>query len=588
MDKYNLVSKYRGYNTKKDQTKLAKGYLVEGSQNVLSTDGENIKIREGYTLYGASNATLAPVESSYDWGTHSGTERNLRSYSDELEVYYDSAWRRVADGWTAVDFQYVNYWDTDESEDIMLFVNGDSNVYSWSGGATTILSATSNTITKNGTTTWVEERFVTGTTYDKIVTINGTDYTYTGGQGTTTLTGVSPDPSGEAVDSVALQAVTTHTNIPASGVKNDIIGILDNQVYYGNLTNRQVFKSKVNDFLTVTFSSPRLPGEGALLTLDSSPIGFVVQESAMYIAAGKSEWYKTVFTLSADLTKESLAVNRLNTTAQEAAISQSAIGKIKNSVVYISNEPTVDTLGRVENIDTPQSKPISDSIKPTLDGYDLTNSHVQYYKNNLYIAIPNESIVLVYNIEKGFWEAPQILPVARFAIISGELYGHSNSVPETYKLFTGHNDNENPINAIAKFSYRNYGDRVNYKNVDELYAEGYISSNTTLTHTINYDYKGYSSIKEFDIKGNDDSILFKSDSSNSLGKNSFGKEPLGSQTEEADDLNKFRQIDTTTKLPVFFEDQQIFSSNQINANWVLLCFGGNYNKSTAKVISIKK
>jgi len=600
MAKYTITDKFKGYNSKIDATKLTDGYLVSGSQNVLSTDGENIKIREGYTLDGAANTATTPIQSSYDWNTHSNTGLYLRSYNDTLEWRYKDAddaitWTAIGGSWSSVGFNFTEWWDGDQNKDILIFVNGTSDIYSWSGGNTTVASATSNTITKEGDSYWAEERFTSTADYDKKLTINGVEYTYTGGEDSTTLTGVTPDPTDQGDDSVsegdlAVQTITTHSDTPANDdtvFTNDLVGVLNNHLFVGSTINRDLWISKTTDFTDYTHSSPRTSGEGDVLILDAYPVGLAVQEKYMYIAAGKDQWYKIVLELSNDLASEIIEVKRLKTTAQEAAISQGAISHIKNNIVYLSNEPTIDTLGKLEAIDTPQTLALSDPIKSELEGYDTSNAHIKYFRNNLYIALPSESLVLVYNIELGYWEAPQVLPIRRLAIIEGELYGHSNAVPETYKLFTGYNDNTNPIEAVAKFSYQNFGDRINYKNFDEFYSEGYIKSNTDLTLVIDYDYQGFTSSQEFTIAGNDNDILFQSSKDGSVGKTSYGKEPFGSIIDAPSDLAKFKQINTMVRQD-FQEMQVTYKTNQVDGRWEVLAYGPATYLSSNKIINIKK
>ena len=599
MAKYTITDKFKGYNSKIDATKLTDGYLVSGSQNVLSTDGENIKIREGYTLDGAANTATTPIQSSYDWNTHSNTGLYLRSYNDTLEWRYKDAddaitWTAIGGSWSSVGFNFTEWWDGDQNKDILIFVNGTSDIYSWSGGNTTVASATSNTITKEGDSYWAEERFTSTADYDKKLTINGVEYTYTGGEDST-LTGVTPDPTDQGDDSVsegdlAVQTITTHSDTPANDdtvFTNDLVGVLNNHLFVGSTINRDLWISKTTDFTDYTHSSPRTSGEGDVLILDAYPVGLAVQEKYMYIAAGKDQWYKIVLELSNDLASEIIEVKRLKTTAQEAAISQGAISHIKNNIVYLSNEPTIDTLGKLEAIDTPQTLALSDPIKSELEGYDTSNAHIKYFRNNLYIALPSESLVLVYNIELGYWEAPQVLPIRRLAIIEGELYGHSNAVPETYKLFTGYNDNTNPIEAVAKFSYQNFGDRINYKNFDEFYSEGYIKSNTDLTLVIDYDYQGFTSSQEFTIAGNDNDILFQSSKDGSVGKTSYGKEPFGSIIDAPSDLAKFKQINTMVRQD-FQEMQVTYKTNQVDGRWEVLAYGPATYLSSNKIINIKK
>lgn len=597
-NEFKLISQWHGFSHKTDQTNLPPGYLVNGSQNVLTNDGERVAVRKGYTLDGQANSANTPIESSYDWFMHIGETRNLRSYDDELEYRYEDSsgtvtWRRLANGFTAVMFNWAEFWDTTELIDRLLFVNGTSNIYDWSGGITTFASATGATITKQGVETWAELSFYT--TGTRQVVIDGITYTYTGGQGTTTLTGVTPNPTlgAHAVGAVIHQAIRTTANSTMTGIPatfpNDLIAVLQNNIYVASLTQRFVYVSKLNSFTDYSYSSPPLPGDGALLTLDGSVVGMIPQEEAMYITAGKDYWYQTTVTLSADQLNGILSVTRLKTGPRQAAKSQAMMNKIKNSVVFVSNEPTIDTLGRVELIQTPQSTNLSDPIKLSVDSYDFTDGSVFYFRNFTYIAIPAQGIVLVFNHAKSWWEAPQILPISRFAVIDGLLYGHSSQTPETYHLFNGVDDNGNPIDARALFSYLEYGDRAQQKNATGIYTEGYISSNTQLVVSLVYDYKGYSGISEYIIDGGDNSIIFDGVFDGSLGKNSLGKASLGGSLDNVDETlpPKFRIINTFSKTD-FYELQIAYSSNGIGQNWELLAFGPNTQFSTSTQGKISK
>ena len=597
---FKITNRFVGYRNKTDQTNIEPGVLVDGSQNVLFTDNERVAARQGYTLDGAENASLDPIEASFEFLTSRGVEIPLRASGSELTLRQTistvtDTWFDFPDVFNAVDFNFDKYWSTAEAMDLLLFVNGDSTVFEWSGGMTTLSAPTANTIKKEGSTTWAEDGFLTAGT--RQVVIDGSTYTYTGGESTTILTGVTPDPSviGHLAGSLIVQAVrsnanSTITSLP-NALENDLIKVLDNQVYIASQTRSDVYVSKVNNFLDFSFSSPRTPGEGALLTLNGNIVAFVPQEEFMYISAGTNQWYQTELRLSADLTNEELLIRRLKSGVQEGALSQGAVSNVKNQVLFLSNEVTLDTLGRVENIDTPQSKPISDPIKNDFNSFDFTNAHVKYFRNNLYVAVPNEGKVLIYNIEQGFWEAPQVLPVRRFAIIDNELYGHSNSVPETYKLFDGFRDRDvggvgNPIDCIAAFSYQSYKKRGSLKNLTEWFTEGYIESNTMLTLQLNYDFTGSTQIQTFDINGADSSILFNLVADGSFGKLSLGKAPLGGGG-LGDAIPKFRVIDVTPKQD-FYEVQAVYKSNDVDQRWELLAFGGNVSMSNADNNSIKQ
>lgn len=589
MKDFRLVSQFRGYINKKDITNAGAGFLAPGSQNVIINDGEKIESRMGYTLDGAASTDLLPIRSSYVWKTSTGAEIPLRYYDDKLEWRYTGpVWTELADGFSTTELMdFTTWWNISELLDELIFVNNDSNIYRWSGGITTFASATATTITKEGTTTWGEDRFYQ--TGNKIITIDGIDYTYVGGEGTTTLTGVSPDPTlgGHAVGAVVVQKIVTEANKPGSLSKNAICEVLNNQVWYGDTVSRDVNISKNTNPADFAFSSPRLPGEGALITIDSPPSAFIVQEDNMYVSGTKNDWYQSRFELSSDLVKESIFIDRLKTAEQQGAQGQGAVGKIKNDVVFISNEPTLDSLGRLKDIITAQSKNISDPVKSLFDRLDFTNVHVVYHRDQINIAVPNESLWLIFDLSKGFWFPPQVVPFRRFAIIDGELYAHSSAVNETYKLYDGFSDNGAPIQAIATFTYRNFGLRAWQKVFDEWYTEGYLSSNTDIAMTLRYEFEGAETVKEFDIAGDDDAIVFSGTGDPSLGKEQLGGQPLGSFNEDIPDVSKFRVIHTM-EAEDFYEIQVQYESNEQDQQWQLLAIGPNAKVSPSDNNHIKK
>lgn len=592
MKKFLLTEQYRGYSNKADITNVDPKFLVPPSQNVIINDQEKVQVREGYTLYGPAGSTNTPIISSYDWITSTGHERNIRTNGTALYYKYVAAdgtvtWRDL--GLTVASNVVINFtewWSSTEALDHLLFVDKTSNVRMWSGGVTTLASATATTVTKEGTTTWAEERFLKNGT--RSIIINGVSATYTGGEGTTTLTGVSVDFSATAAGEIVHQEVRTTANTPASGITTDLISTLNNYVYYADSSLRTVYVSKNTDYTSVTFTSPvRVPGEGALLTLDAPPVAFVPQEEDMYISAQKDQWYRTVFTLSADLTGEDLKVKRLKSGPGQGALSQSSVGPVKNAVLYVTNDKTIDTLGRIENINTPESVPISDIVKTEFQDYDYTvNPHVKFFKNKTYITVPSETRVMIFDHEKKLWNPPQILPVQRFAIIGGELYGHSSTNDETYKLFDGTNDNNNPIDWKMYFAYNNFGVRSWTKEFNEQYSEGYISSNTVATMVIKYDFGGFTSIVNKEINGSDSRIIFATTSDNSLGKYPLGQMPLGSITDSVDNLSKFRVIHNLTKQDAY-EVQIGYEGSTVDDQFQLLAQGPNALTSDSDNIPIK-
>jgi hypothetical protein len=603
---FELLNNFKyGYRNREDVTNLAPGVLVAGSQNVLTNLSDRVAVRMGYTLDGAAGTNQSSgITSSFDWPRQTGDTRHLRSYvlddgTVKIEYHYvDSSgvvtWRNILTGLTLPVINYTDFWDfTTEKKALLLMVNGTTNVYEWSGGVTILASATANTITTADTRGWSQMGFYAAGT--RSVVINGTTYAYTGGEATTTLTGVTPDPSAEAAGSIVEQTVRTTTTASITSFPTNynisLISNLKNQIYYGSLADNTIYISKLNDYKNVAFTSPvRLLGEGALFTLGGAPVSFNPQEDQMAIGAGKDYIYQSKFTLSSDLTSEKIEFTPLKTTPNQAPQSQALTGKMKNNVIFVSNEPNLDQLGRIENIlGTQQTDNLSDSIKADFDAYDFTDGSIAYFKYYFYLSVPKSGVVLVYNLAKKYWEAPMTIPVARFSIIDGRLYGHSYLTNESYKLFDGWNDNGNPIDARAVFSFQNLGNRFSYKSFNEFFTEGYISSNTTLSLNITYEIDGCAQTTSFDFTGDDSRVCGITAPNSSLGKSSMGKVPLGGEiliTGDTARPPKFRWFKVFPRVD-HFEYQVAFTSLGVDQRWELLAFGANNQTSSNQPTTFK-
>lgn len=607
---FSIIDKFKyGYRHREDQTNLPAGVLVEGSKNVLTNVSERIQCRQGYTLDGAKSTVLAPIASSYTYVNHNATENNLRSYiptpnTGTLEYRYVNtvgtvSWHTLMSGLDSANFNYTTFWDTNEVKRVLLMVNGTNKIYEWNGAVTGIGAVGTNSITTIGSNSWAQLGFYI--TRDRsLLATNGSTFTYTGGWTTTTLTGVTPDPSSLAIASPITQSVviTSGGSLTSLALTNyDLISSLRNQVYIGQLNNLEVYISKVNDYKDYSFSDPRLVGEGAIAYLDAQPVAIVPLENSMNISAGLSEWYTIQWTLSSDLTAESVTVNRLKTNANAATQSQALTSAMKNDVIFVSQEPTLDRLGRVENIlGTTQTTNISDPIKLDFDDYNFTDGSIYYNKYFIYLAVPKEGLIRIYNIVKSYWEAPQSIPISHFYTVAGDLYGHSYLTPESYKLFNGRADRAddatgdlgNPIDCKVVFSYQNYSTPFTSKGFNKYYVEGYISSNTTLTAGITYDIDGCATPTTYDIEGSDSAIVCIPNVDGNLGKVPLGKIKLGGDGGFTGELPpKFRVILTFPKQD-FFEVQYSFESSQVNSNWELLRWGPALEQSPTIPTQITK
>jgi hypothetical protein len=468
-----------------------------------------------------------------------------------------------------------------------------------------IASVATGYIEKYGDASWNEEGFY-NLNAQRAVMINGTSYSYTGGEATTFLVGISPDASGEPLKSVIFQTPQFTLNSAMKGlpstIGNVLIANLKNQIYIASSTDRSVYVSKVNNYKDYTFTSPvRIVGEGAVMTLDGFPISLIPQQTDLYISAGKDQWYTTEFKLSADNTAETLTVQRLKTTSHQGAQSQAMCTKIKNYIAYVSNEPIVNTLGIDQNfLLDPRVTDLSGSIVNDMQEYDFTGGSISYFPGSitqpgtyLFVFIPRNSTVRIYNmtdVGNPYWEAPQIIPATCSSIIDGELYIHSSQSSNTFRMFNGYNDDGHAVSAVAAFSFNNSGVRTVRKSSTACYVEGYIAANTTLTLNLQRDLDGIASNYSTNINGVDNSAIPPPPDTASLGKTSLGKNSLGGEdnfTAAGARPPKFR-VEKTYNRVEYFEEQVSFSSYGTDQIWEILAFGTNATPSLNEPTDIRE
>lgn len=597
-----LVSQFKlGYRNREDVTNLPPGVLIVGSQNVLTNVSERVQIRQGYSLDGALSSVAAPVLASFDWLTRGNGEVHMRAggltsagNDGKLQYRYVDTngavtWRDLITGLTTVAYNFTQWWNTPENLREALFVNGTSNIFEWNGATAVVSVAGAASITKTGTDSWLDSGFYSAG--NKKVVINGTEYTYTGGESTTTLTGVSPTPVAEASGSIVHQQVVTTANSSMSGITstfpNGLIKVMNNQIFLGALTSPVTWLSKVNVFTDFTGSTPRQTGEGGSLILDQNLTAFNLQgdpnQPTMY-SSTHDIWYRYTFTDFVSVSGASgqtFGAVPIKTGKQQGAQSQAFVSSMKNNTITVTNEPTIDEIGVLENYFTQiQTNNMSDPIKLDVDSYDFTDGSIFYWRYYILVAVPSEGVVRIYNLNTNNWEAPQTLPISRFYIVDGELYGHSYSTFESYKLFTGYADrvypgfNGFPIAAVWNFSFQNYGSRFSFKKATKLYIEGYINANTILTVKVNYELDGCQTTRTLTLNGNDTQFVCIASPEGSLGQESLGKIKLGGdQVPSIQGLPpKFRWIPTFSPHD-FFECNFQFSVLGVNERMELLAFG---------------
>lgn len=602
---FQLVTGALGYRSRSDATATPPGFLVSGSQNVLineTTDeeGDKVETRAGYELFGAASTDRNKIVSEFVFKTKVGDVIMGRMDNNgDLEYYSEQsdAWEMLLTGlsttkplnWTTV---WSNISGAAELLRLLLFVNNSSTLYAWSGATATYASVTATTLVINETIS-TRGFLANGTRSIRIKDSGGTwrETAYTA-QSSSTFT-VSTDLTGFTFSANALvvQSVRTHTNTPASGFTNDVIRSLQNHVYVGSASSSIVYVSRSTDYTLFTFSSPRVPNEGAQLVIDDFCIGFETNiaqggEESLVIFAGDDWIYRVQFQQLGDTTiQETIIVKPIIVSSGQGAVEQGLIAKVKNSIIYINKYDELVELGVFENLTTIAQTPLSDPIKPDFLDANFAGGAIRFWRNNLYVTAPvtGKTFILAFKEDqrgsRRFWQPPQVLPIGKMSDYNGNLIGHSGGVTESYTMFTGTNDNTMPIAFMAHFAYHNYGTREKLKNFDRYFTEMYISSNATVALKLIYEFLGSKTIQEYEFKGSQTTFLFTPSVGASLGVNSLGTSSLGGSPSIPEDFLKYRRFKPTVPVD-FFEMQVRYECDNLDGQFQLLTHGANAQVSS--------
>lgn len=597
------------YNTKDDPSNSDPRFLTYPSKNVLISNIEKVVSRPGFVLQSPVANGGSSIPSSTEWGNSTGDDFALEAHNaidgntttGILKVLINGAWETLMDSLISIALIFDPYWDDTEKIDRLAWCDGTTNIYDWSGATANLGSITAATITLQGTDTFGQHRFIlNGTRAIRIKDDNGIWHRtgYTGGESTTTLTGLTVDLTAFPFSgsNLIIQEVIIHPNIIDSVYTVDFLKVIENQLWLGSRTSNKIYFSKNTSVTDYSFSTPRAVGEGGQLTLDGPGRAIESLKGDVILFAGKSYIYKSVFnqiTVGLSLA-ETVKVERLKTTSRQSALHQNLVTNIGNGLIWIGCDNVLYELTDATLAYNPELRPISDPVKPTFDATDFTGGHLKFDKTRVYISAPASTINYIYEyrlniqlLKEWFWQPPQTMPVSRWAIIDDVIHGHSSAQNETYKLFYGTNDNGQAIHSIAKTARWNGGIRTSLKNVDEMFNEGAITPNTSITCTYQFDIDGGDiSLITKTINGNYEDILFPMAQDPSLGNNPFGDVSLSGDVDESDSIRHFRCIDDIN-IEEFFDYSVQLETNDLDYRWEWMVHGSNSTLSTGKPTAIK-
>lgn len=429
------------------------------------------------------------------------------------------------------------------------------------------------------------------------IVVNGTTYTYTGGLSTITLTGVNAPVVGVIGDMVA-QKVNIYPLSYFYGfalLTTNCLTVDASQLYIGSADSSVGYISNIDNFFDYRFAlTGRLAGTGGQFNCDAPFKALANLDGTIFSGNGQNEWNEITFS-NGQVTfgnfviqVQNIDVAKIKTTTLQGTISQAGLTSIENNLAFLSFSKQSLILGKTQFQDGQQTSFYTNNVTTQLsapvfydfENLDFTDASIFYDDSNKYIlhSFPRSGVVMIYNInaDQAYWESPQNLTIGRFSIIHGELYGHGYLTPETYEMFTGHNDNGGAIACLGVFAFQNFGFRVNLKHDMGHFIEGYISSNTKLLYGWNFEQSGCGSSVNSSILGTDGQFVCLGSDHNWLGSGELGMSGLGSVNlpKSGQDLPPAFQIIDTLGTPIDFRLAQFFiGSNGVDQNWQMVSYG---------------
>lgn len=584
----NMTTQWQGYFSSVDKTNTIPNVMVQGSQNIYKKLSGNLSVRQGQKRRGVANSAISACSSSFIWNTSWASTYTLVVSNSTLYVVVSDVWYTLQTSLTKTRYVFDKWWDNSLKKDDCLFVNGTDNMYKWGGGFGLISTTTANTIVLDRTIVASVLPSASGT-----VIINGTTYTYTGSSGST-LTGVTPNPTGEANGSGVLETVTTTATTPASGFLTDFIKVINNQVYCGSYTSRLIYISSSTSYTNYTVPSPTIAGSPELLTLDGVGKGIGVRQGTAYIGFGSGSWASVTFS---DITVGTTLTRKTTVDVKPVAVGQAPyahefIDTVGDSIVYLAQDHQVRYVGGANTSFTTVYPSLSQEIATELKDETFTGGSLSAIGEFIYVTAPNSGKVYIRQertklenngtvVAERLWHSPFIWNVTKVDDLDGTTIGFSNANPQIYDLWDTNqwyddspNDEQLPYNCILALSYRPTNRRQGLQSFDKNFTEGYLTIGTPITITINYDAQGSESILTQDVNSIQHPATTFSISPNSLGDESLGDESLGTGGEDENALIKFKVINQFQVVNCF-EYQPVYSSNDVNAQWEILAQGTN-------------
>lgn len=582
---WTVYSQFQGYQTFQDPEKIPDGAAPNG-QNTTANHGDRISPRnQGYDLFPSTafqSTTSTGVITMHTFRLRNGNSILMRSTSSTLEWYdtHGTNWEILQTGYQSGDFGYADNNVNTDQQSYTYFGNSLDAFSRWTGNTTYLtadVAGGAGTLNVNDTTGWPASGNVSYCGVVQAYTSKTlTSFTVSSAVACANGRGVAETPV----------AFTNESTFP----RGNIYLFQDNRLWISGTTStpNQVFFSGYGtstqfDFTSLV-SSSTLADPGVFnLAEGGGPVTALVADEGSIYAFKQSIIYKA--TLS-DTIYSILPLKAYDGKSQSiGATSKRNVFATSNGVFFITPDNQIYLLSRVEYIDYPQTTPISEVIKPTVDGLNFASSTGIVFRDKAYFAVksvadaPVNDTVLVYNLNTKAWDTPIVgWNVAEFAIYADQggqeqLYFSDGTTDNTYIVTDTPNDYIYDTAASWRTKQYTFGNPAGQKYISNVFVEGYISPNTNLTISLLLDEDGYTKQYKTTLSGTETSYIYNSSLYNVFGFKPFGTTRFGSQ-EDLTGKKKFRiYLGQDFQQVPFYNASLEFDSDGANQQWEVTNYG---------------
>ena len=567
---------FKGMYSLRRSSSLPEGYAAESVNGDLSSDSEASPLK-GYSKFGNQANAVDKIVRKFTYSRGDGTFVGLQVRDNAVnyivEYLNTEDTRNSANGeWSILEtglsrsvtlfdgtvqkakFGFSPFNDTGVNQ--LVYGNGVETMRVWNGAIGKILSTTINTITINGARTWTQRGFTaTGS-----VVINGTTYTYAGGAGTTTITGVVGDPTGEAIGSGIAQAVNTAT-LAAADSGSVLLTALSRIFLAGmTATPNQVTFSDTGDITNYAGALPSDGGFEDFPQLNGPITGLMDLDKWIVVFSAKK-----IIAFTFEFPTATTRVTAMKEISDEGCVNPKAIKKFGNKIIYVTPKGGIKSVSQIALQDIFSVEDLSDVIRPTIQNFVWDDASLEYSRRKRIMIVAGKSnssqddnnagVMLFLTIgEDGSQKWNLGIHdwfIGDMCDYNGDIHFGSSLVSDNFLAFDGYSKNGGPIEWRRVERVEFFGDKRgngawNKKYLSFIGVRGEMGPGTKLLLNLDYGTNGAITsvpmqLKYADLNSNG-GFFVQQAALNTLGGFALGTEPLGGTIENKGELSFFKVI----------------------------------------------